>query len=174
MSDTPSDIARKIIDHCSSDVATFILDSASERYRSQQAVSLALDARITQATIVQFGGATVAATVAAGAKISSISLGFSLLATLAFVVGGVVCFRGVRSDNYHPAGLPPAWWKGVLDYKDFDLEHAKCWAAGALQSALDENEAEDRRRADNLNLGLKYALGGAALVVLALILRLAG
>jgi len=43
------------------------------------------------------------------------------------------------------------------------LQHAQAWAAVALQDALDANAKEDEERAQNLNMGLRFGLGGRRL-----------
>lgn len=132
---TPNEQAQAAITHVQPAARKFIMDMALERARSQHSSSMALDARITQASYLQFAAAAVSATLDGAAGAGSAS-GIAVLATIAFVVGGATCFRGIRSDHHYAPGLPPDWWAAVVNYEPLSLAHAQIWAAGAMQDMM--------------------------------------
>jgi hypothetical protein len=174
MSDPLEDDARAVLDHVDDETAAFIIDMALERARSQQGVSIALDQRITQASYLQLTGAAIGATLAGIEKGHSSAAGLAAFGSISFVIGAVICFRGVRSDNHQAVGLPPSWWIAVRDYGEFKLTNARCWAAGAIEQAINANAAEDARRARALNMSLRYSIGGALLTCLAAFWSISG
>ena len=171
MTQTSKERAQAAINHVRPDAAKLILDLALERARNQHSASLALDARMTQASYLQFAAAAVSATVAGVSGASSLSVSFASISAIAFVIGGVICFRGVRSDDHQAPGLPPEWWAKVTDTRRFGLSEAQCWAAGAIQEMMEEVENENIKRAAALNLSLRYAIAGAVTVAIAAAIR---
>jgi len=163
MSNSLEDNARAVLNHVDDETAVFIIGMALERARSQQGVSIALDQRITQASYLQLAGAAVGAALAGIEHGHSAATGFAAFGAVGFMVGAVICFRGVRSDDYQAIGLPPSWWIAVRDQAEFTLANAHCWAAGAIEQAINANADEDTRRARALNLSLRYSMGGAVL-----------
>ena len=167
---SPKEQAQAAIIHGDAEVAEFIMQMALERFRGQSAISIALDQRVTQASYLLFTAAAVSATVVAASH--SITAIFAAVAAAAYVIGGVVCFRGVRSDLHHAPGMPPAWWVDIIDHPEFKLKNAQCWAAGTMREMLDDICAEDNIRAQFLNLGLKYGVIGSVCIGLAALMRL--
>jgi hypothetical protein len=166
MADSPKELAERAIAHASDDVAAFILSSAEERARGHHATSIALDQRAAQTAGFLMAAAAVAATasVAPGGAWVHVLSGAS---AVSFAAGACLAFRAVRSDVHHPPGLPPAWWRHIVDHEEFSLRDARCWAAGAIEQMLETNAAEDRKRGDHLNLALRYGVAGAVLIVVA-------
>ena len=157
--------------HLSDDVSDIVVRQGEMRLQAVQTAAHALDARVTQAATLQF----TAAAVAGGLLGSTGAAPIAALSAIAFAIGGVVAFRGVRSDPMHLPGLPPAWWADALDVdtpeKRFSVRDARNWLAGYLQEAIDLAEAENDRRARSLNLSLRWAIAGAALAAAAVLPR---
>ncbi len=168
--ETEAAIAAEVVYEANDGVSDFIVAQAQERLRALQVAAHALDQRVTQVAAFQFA----AAAFAAGAAASDVLRFFASLSAIAFVVGGVVAFRGIRSDPIHLPGIAPAWWKGSLEVKPFELDTARAWAADVLQNAIEQVDNENCERARHLNLSLNYAVGGAVLVAIGSALRLFG
>lgn len=167
-SENDAAIAADVVYRANDVVADFIMAQAQERLRALQVAAHALDQRVTQVAAFQFA----AAAFAAGAATADVLRLFAGLSAVAFVVGGMVAFRGIRSDPIHLPGIAPAWWKGSRDLESFEIDTARGWAAGVLQSAIDQVDTENCERARHLNLSLCYALGGAVLVGFAAALKI--
>lgn len=166
--ETESAVAAEVVYKANDVVSSFIVAQAQERLRALQVAAHALDQRVTQVAAFQFA----AAAFAAGAAASDVLRFFASLSAIAFVVGGVVAFRGIRSDPIHLPGIAPAWWKGAIDVEPFEMDTARAWAADVLQNAIEQVDHENCERARHLNLSLNYAVSGAVLVALGSVLRL--
>jgi hypothetical protein len=165
---TAKDETAQLVYGLPDDVTEFIVTQGAERLRAQQIGVHALDQRITQVAGFQFAAAALAGAVASvGAPVALIAAA----AAVSFVIGGVVAFRGIRSDPHYPPGLPPLWWKPAADLSEFDVHTARSWLAGYIQDSLVANDAEDAKRAQHLNVSLRYGIAGAVLVSLAALLR---
>ncbi len=171
---SPKEIAEKAITSAADDeTARLILELAKERARAQHAASMALDQRVTQVALLQFTAAALSAALASGSQTPVFAQGLSAIGAVLFVLGAAVCFRGIRSGPGYPPGLPPVWWGDTGSHAEpFVLRHAMCWAAGAIQQAIDANVQEDSIRSRHLNLGLNYAMAGGLMIMAAALFRI--
>lgn len=160
MCDSEKDLANEISYSANEVVSDFILRQAEERLRALQTAAHALDQRVTQVAAFQFAAAAVVAGLAANKDISL----FAGVGSIAFIVGGLVAFRGVRSDEFHLPGIAPNWWSQTLSMDDFDIGIAKAWATGAYQTAITRTDVENCHRAQHLNVSLRYAACGSVMM----------
>lgn len=163
MSDTEKEVAEEIVHTLPNDVSEVIFSQAMERVRALQIAAHSPDQRVTQIAALQFAAAALSASV----TVEPFQRWLFGLAALAFVVGGCIAFRGIRSDAIQLPGIPPIWWQGALTVANFNANDAKSWAAGAVQSAITQIDVENCERAKHLNLSLWYAVAGAIALAIA-------
>lgn len=161
MTDSEKGLAQNIVYQAADDVGALMLRQAEERLKALQTAAHSLDQRITQVAGLHFAAAAVSAGLSGG---PAPALG--ALAALSFLVGGMIAFRGIRSDPIHLPGIPPVWWERSLSLEPFNIDQAQGWAASAYQTAITEVDVENCTRAKHLNLSLRFALGGATLMAL--------
>lgn len=167
MSDTDKEVAEEIVHTLPNDVSELIFAQAMERVRALQIAAHSLDQRVTQVAALQFAAAALSASV----TVEPFQRWLFGLAALAFVFGGCIAFRGIRSDAIQLPGIPPIWWQGALSIAGFSSNDARSWAVGAVQSAITQIDVENCERAKHLNLSLRYAVAGAVLLAVAGALR---
>lgn len=165
MSTSQAEVAEEVSHTLDEDVSKFICEQGQLRLESLQVAAHAIDARCTQVSTLLFAAAALSA--AAISPSLSLSTSFAVLATIAFIWGGVAAFRGIRSDEFCLPGIAPAWWVGALQYDSFTLKDARAWKARLLQEGIEQVEGENHTRAENLNASLRLAVIGAVLVGLA-------
>lgn len=168
MSDSEKELANEIVFSANDDVSSFMFTQAAERLRALQTAAHALDQRVTQVAAFQFAAAAFVGGVAHNGQLAL----FSGAGAISFIIGGLVAFRGVRSDEFHLPGIAPTWWDRTLDIEGFDLKAAQSWAAGAYQTAITRTDIENCKRAEFLNLSLRYAIGGASCMAAYAFLRI--
>lgn len=169
MSNQSVEEAKSVAFNLDYSVSEFVFAQAVERLKALQTAAHALDTRITQVATLQFTAAAIAANLIPNGKAASLTC--ALISMLAFIVGGIFAFRGVRSDAIHLPGLPPAWWIDATQEDEFTDKTALCWAAGVYQGSIDDVEAENAIRSKALNMSLVYAVAGAGFVTLAAAFR---
>jgi hypothetical protein len=167
ITDSEKNIAVNIVYSATDDVGALILRQAEDRLKALQTAAHALDQRVTQVAALQFAAAAIAGSATAAGPLAALGG----LSSLVFLVGGVVAFRGIRSDPIHLPGIAPNWWEASLNVPSFGMDLAQGWAAGVYQTAITEVDNENCERARHLNLSLRYALGGASLLAFAAVLR---
>lgn len=163
--------AEEIVHTLDPTVARFVFEEGVRHTQALQTVAHALDARATQVATILFA----AAALSAGAIGTELNLGsvLAVFATGLFIWGGLISFRGVRSDDFRAPGLPPAWWHGALPITEqFICKDALAWAAKQQQIVIDHICAENVQRSDALNSSLRAAFLGAIFVGLAAALKL--
>ncbi|PZT99853.1 MAG: hypothetical protein DI624_04055 [Brevundimonas sp.] len=163
MDDTEKELAEEIVHTLPNDVSELIVAQAMERVRALQTAAHSLDQRVTQVAALQFAAAALSASV----EVEPFQRWLFGIAALAFVVGGCVAFRGIRSDAIQLPGIAPVWWRGALVLTTFTQNDARSWAAGAIQTAITQIDVENCERAKHLNTSLWYAVGGAAALAIA-------
>lgn len=163
MSDTEKELAEEIVHTLPDTVSELVFAQGMERLRALQTAAHSLDQRVTQVAALQFA----AAALAASATIEPFQRWLFGFAALAFVVGGCVAFRGIRSDAIHLPGIEPKWWAGALGLAAFTDKDARAWAAGVIQTSITQVDKENCERAKHLNLSLWYAVAGAICLALA-------
>lgn len=168
MLNSEKEMAVEVVYSANEEVSQLILRLAEERLKALQTAAHALDQRVTQVAAFQFAAA---AFVGGAAFTGPMSL-FAGASAIAFVVGGVVAFRGVRSDEFHLPGIAPNWWEASRTLEAFEANAARGWAAGAYQTAISQTDIENCERAKYLNLSLRYAMCGAALMAFTAFLRI--
>lgn len=168
MSDTEKEIAEEIVHTLPDDVSEVIFLQAMERIRALQTAAHSLDQRVTQVAALQFAAAALSASV----SVEPFQRWLFGVAAIAFVVGGCVAFRGIRSDAIQLPGIAPIWWRNAMNIPGFGVTDAKSWAAGVIQSAITQIDVENCERAKHLNASLWYAVVGAVLLAGAGALRI--
>jgi hypothetical protein len=151
------------------DISALIVTLGQDRLKAQQSASASLDNRFGQVVSFQFAAAAVSATYLATHDAAGIVDG---AARLAFLVGGAIAFRGMRSDHQHLPGIEPSWWHPALSAQNFDLAKARSWLAGLTEEMIEFNAAETEHRARALNTSLWVGAFGAALLAVTNVTRL--
>lgn len=157
MSNSEKDLAVEIVYGAEASVAELMLRQAEDRLKALQTAAHALDQRITAVAGFQFA----AAAFVGGLAITGPLALFAGVGAVAFVVGGIIAFRGIRSDPIHLPGIAPNWWEAARSIPSFELDVARGWAAGVMQTAITEVDDENCVRARHLNVSLRYAMAGA-------------
>jgi hypothetical protein len=135
---------------------------------ARQAAMVALEQRVAQAVAALFAAAAFSATFAltfrhTGAAYSALGG----LATIAFTVGALVSLGGMAAGDIIFPGASPSWWAAHEFLSNPDPAHAEYWLAGQLELTIESYDAVARRRADHLNLGLRYGIAGGVFVAIA-------
>ncbi|OHB30138.1 MAG: hypothetical protein A2790_08975 [Phenylobacterium sp. RIFCSPHIGHO2_01_FULL_69_31] len=170
MSAREAEVAEEVVHTLDESVARFVFEEGVRHITALQTASHALDARATQVATIMFAAAAVAASVISTAGNLADWLAAGAIAF--FVWGGIISFRGVRSDEFRAPGLAPAWWEGALVHaQTFNLKDALAWAAKQQQIAIDHICEENLKRSEALNASLRCACIAAVLVAIAAALK---
>lgn len=172
-----AELALNVLHTARPEVARIIFEDGVRHIQALQIASHALDARATQIATILFAAAALSASAIGtelnlGAILAGCSMGF-------FIWGGLISFRAIQSATFRAPGLPPAWWKGILDeprddknYAIFTERSAVAWAAQEQQRAIYSVCHENEHRGDAINASLRAAWLGAICIAVAAALKL--
>jgi len=172
MSDLRADHAEEVVHSLRPEVARFVFDEGVRHTQALQTAAHALDARAAQVATILFAAAALSAGVID--KAWSWSSLAAVFATGLFIWGGLISFRGVRSDEFRAPGLEPAfWWANATPIaRKFTEQDALAWAAKQQQITIDHICEENKKRSLALNASLRAGVCGAVCVAAAAVLKL--
>lgn len=166
-----NDEARRVYWAASPAIRQVILNEARTNAAVRQTAMIALEQRVAQTSAALFAAAAFSATFAVTFR--DVDGAFSFLgglATIAFMVGGLLGLWGMRAGDISFAGTSPSWWKDCEFLKDKKSDNADCWMAGHLEAVIQSYDSVARKRADYLNLAASFgAAGGFILGVIGLL-----
>lgn len=160
-----NDNARRVYWEASPAIRQVILSEARMNAHVRQVAMIALEQRVAQASAALFAAAAFSATFAVSFRDADGIFSFlGGIATIAFVIGGLLALWGMRAGDITFAGTSPSWWQSCDFLSDKDAAKADTWMAGHLEDVIASYDLVARRRADFLNLAACFGASGGVLI----------
>lgn len=151
-------------------VREIMLTQAQLHAQSRLQTSTAMEQRVTAVAALLLAAAAVAAQIAWQVQAGVIA-GLSGCGAVAFAVGGVIAIGGVRAGSLAPPGADPAWWaKCEAAITGFNADQANGWVIAHAFDVIKSLDEMATRRAEAMNLALRYGAAGSGLLAMSAIL----